>query len=313
MGISCRKLFLIFLIKFNFVKVLSWYFLLLPLVFASSHLAAQVIPIDTTKTVIEPYELTDVTGKLQETSQIIQEATDFHSDRGKIDEVQQDIYVLDSALQLSLVKVDTATLTYSESNSLSLIFNGFSTHIVELGKILNDRTSDLDNYRKQLKDYNTVWEITLANLKQDNSANTVLANIEDVLARLTSTDQLLVDQIDVIFKSQNGISERGVEISSALEMLKTIESKTTQKIFNIDSSPIWKIHKDSVIYRNILDEISKNGSAAYGNAKTYAGQNLELIIINVIIILVLMFLIIFLKVKFHQRTSNLLKLRIWRY
>jgi len=261
------------------------------------HLSAQTVATDSTKLAIEPYQLTDVTSKLQETNQLIQLATDFHEDRKDIDNVQSDFFALDSALQLSLEKVDTASLSFSDANSLASILNGFSTRITGLEKILNDRTSDLDDFRKQRKVFQEQWEITLQALRDDNSSNTVLTNIEDILTSLNTTDKLLVDQIDVIFKTQNGITRSSVLLTNSLELLKSIESKTTQKIFNIDSSPIWKITEDSVSYNNFFKEISQNGRSAYINAKTYARQNLELIIINIIIILVLMFVIIFLKAK----------------
>ena len=85
-------------IKFFFVVIFA---------LTCGRLSAQTVATDSTKLAIEPYQLTDVTSKLQETNQLIQLAIDLHGDRKDIDNVQSDFFALDSALQLSLEKVDT--------------------------------------------------------------------------------------------------------------------------------------------------------------------------------------------------------------
>jgi len=101
----------------------------------------------------------------------------------------------------------------------------------------------------------------------------------------------------VIFKSLNGISERKGLIQGGIDQLNAVVHISRQRFFTIDSSPIWKIHQDSLDFSNFRSEIKKNGGDAIDNFVEYSKQNIELIIINVIIILLLMFLVIYLKQK----------------
>jgi len=252
---------------------------------------------DSTKLAIKPFELTDITAELENSNTLIINAEKYFNDRNDLDDVQSKFFLLDSVLQISLNRVDTTLLSFTESSGLIAALNGYLIDIEKFVNTLNKRTSDLSDYRKEIKDAIYVWEITKNFLSNDNSSSTVLSSIQDILRGLGDTDQLMVEQIDVIFKSQNGITDRRIEIEQSLELLKSVVSKTSQKIFNIDSSPIWLIHKDTVSFRNVINEVSKNGLSAYNNAKAYGEQNIELIIINIVTILLLMVLIIYLKAK----------------
>lgn len=276
------------------MKKLHFLFLL---VFVCSNLPAQTPLIDTTSVAIQPYDLAEVTQKVQVSNGLIQDARNYYNNRQDLDDVQSNFFQLDSIMTIAFLKIDTAKLIYSATGALIAQLSIFNKDIEGFEKSLNDRTTVLAEYRTKIKAELEIWELTRLSLVEDNSSQTVIGTVVDVEKRLDEIDKLIVDQIDVIFRSINGILERKVEIQHSLELLKSVADKTSQKIFVIDSSPIWRIGRDTLLVRNVGAEIAKNGRIAFSNTVSYVEKNIELFIINAVIIILLTILIIFLKVK----------------
>lgn len=113
------------------------------LLIAASFATAQNEAADTTKQVIDPYPLTEITAKINETTTLTGQINDFYSNRQDLDDVQSDFYLLDSALKVVLSKVDTSTISQAEVKGLSGELSAFNSRIEELLQKLNDRTSKL--------------------------------------------------------------------------------------------------------------------------------------------------------------------------
>ena len=128
---------------------------------------------------------------------------------------------------------------------------------------MNNRTSRLDEYEKEIKKEEESWKVTEESLHANESSETVLENVQSILLKLTQTDKDIVAQIDIIFKSLNGISERKVLIQSAINQLDRITQIKRQKFFSIDSNPIWKIQQDSLGFSNFQLEIKANGTIEF--------------------------------------------------
>lgn len=257
---------------------------------------AQIVERDSTGAAI-PYPLTEITPNLQRTSTLIDEATAFHDDREVLDEVQKEIFSLDSLLQITIDKIDTTTNSNPQIRTYQAELNGYMQRIESLENRLNDRTSKLSEYRDQVKDAIDVWTVTLSGIKEDNSSSAAQNNIQEMLTRLRSVNDLIVKQIDVVFRSQGGITDRKARIQQNLDMLSSFQSKISERIFRVDSSPIWEIQRDSASFSRFVTQIKENGSASIESSRAYVKQNTDLIFINALTIVLLMVLIIFLKMK----------------
>ena len=252
---------------------------------------------DTTGSKTLAIPLSEITSVLEKTNGFLSEINTFLSNRQELDDVQSNFLGLDSLILKEFENLDTANITPVEIASFAGIFSRYLRQIDGFEKILNNRTSSLDQYKSEINEEERSWKVTEESLYANESSETVLENIKSILSKLDLADKDIVAQIDIIFKSLNGISKRKILIQNGINQLDRVRQISRQKFFSIDSSPIWKIHQDSLEFSNFHSEIKVNGGKAIENFVKYSKQNIELIIINVIIILLLMFLIIYLKQK----------------
>ena len=270
--------------------------LLILLVLGAAVAWGQEVERDSTGNAIA-YPLTEITSNLQLTNTFIDEATTFHDDRKVLDQVQEDIFKLDSLLSITLENIDTTTNSTPQIRTFQTELNAYLQQVETLENELNERTSRLAEYRDKVKDTNEVWTTTLASIREDNSSSAAQNNIQEVLNRLGVINDQLVTQIDVVFRSQGGITDRKTQIQKNLDMLKNFQSQVSERIFRVDSSPIWEIQRDSASFGRFAQQIRNNGGASVESSRAYIKQNADLIFINLVIIVVLMVLIIFLKAK----------------
>ncbi len=274
------------------------FFLFLTVIYSASGLTGHAqITIDTVKVGPQPIPVSEINALSQEVYSLITTIDANLSDNSEIITLQEDFKTLSHEIDSVIRDIDTAKIELPKVNSLSILLNGYLNQFDNFENTLNKRTEKLEEYRVTIRESNALWDLTLQTAKENMAASTVIQNLNAVIQSLTATDKNVVKQIDAVFRIHNALAEMEALIHQSLQELTALKTGYSQKIFKIDSPPIWAMKRDSVQSAKISSEFLENWKTTGRDLGRHINQNLELVIIHGVIIIILFIVIFILRKK----------------
>jgi len=287
----------------------NWTFLILAFsgFFLTSPILGQETTPDTLRTQIKAIPVPDITAESLEEQALISDIDNYLQDNGEIMEIKDEMDSLEVDIDVIILGIDTSAISVSEIDRLTTILGTYRGIVESFGTRLNQRTSRLEDYRQELREDRLIWDKTIEAANADETPEALLQTLEGVLQSIAESDERIVSQQDDIFRIQNRMVEKMTLVQQYVDLLLSLKSDYSQKVFAVDSPPYWRLFSDSIQFKQSTQQLRKNWSNARVTINSYYNRNFELIIIHAVIVVVLIFLILYLKrkqEKFIQYTDQ---------
>ena len=130
--------------------------------------------------------------------------------------------------------------------------------VLEWQKIIEDRSTNLDEEKAKFENIKATWKRTYDNAKKEKAPEDLLKSIRNIQTQLTLKGKDLIKRSNTLLSYQSRIAEVNIELSNIVVKLDDALNLRRTEIFTRDAPPLWAIvieSPDTVSLTNQVEDI----------------------------------------------------------
>ena len=157
--------------------------------------------------------------------------------------------------------------------------------------VLQDRTEEMENYKKQIKKTYDEWDNTAKEILNMDIPETIQERVNGIKTEIDSTESLLSERINALLVMQNQISKQKLKIEDIVSRINQIIADKSSHIFIMDQPPLWNAFSAAEDTININQHIAETWGSFWKTLTSFAKTNRTKLYIHIILLIALFILI----------------------
>jgi small-conductance mechanosensitive channel len=204
------------------------------------------VQLDEIRAKIKPLdELKEIRAKIKPLDELKQIGQNFK-------ELQEEINQMDEQLNATTLE----DLKFNRLMSLQSSWESVKTSMTDWQNKLQTRSQELEGYSQILLEKNQLWELTKTASQEREDPQALMLRIREVMESINEVDKELKKRQEAVLTLMDQVSQESILTNKALTKINEGLSYSREKIFAIDSPPLWKAFKLSE-QKNKLSEQMK--------------------------------------------------------
>jgi hypothetical protein len=172
-----------------------------------------------------------------------------------------------------LKEINPEELKLNRLLEIQTSWENFKSVISAWQENLLSRSQELEAYGNELQKMHTRWELTLAASQEREDPPALRSRVNVVLDSINNVDKAFKTRQKDMLTLMNQISQESIRINTILSRINEAQDETREKIFAIDSPPLWKAFKRVETDRSILTQMKKTLESRWISIKKFADIN----------------------------------------
>jgi len=229
-----------------------------------------------TKQELQPIPASDIPANSEETIKQLDEIQDKLKPLEGINEIQQsfkDLTVESDQLERQLNETSLEELKYNRLLSFQTNWENIKTSISAWQSQLQTRSQELETLDKILKEKQKLWQKTREASMEREDPEAIQTRIKEVIDSILVIDDLLKIRQEAVLTLLDEVSRESIRINKAQAKIKEAQAENREKIFAVDSPPIWKAFKRTEKSLSITTQIKQTLISRWNSLKKFAELN----------------------------------------
>ncbi|UCF64515.1 MAG: mechanosensitive ion channel [bacterium] len=155
------------------------------------------------------------------------------------EEIQSEINQLDSELS----EVDLLELKFSRLVAIQTSWESVKASMSIWQNTLQSRSQEFESFGQNLKEKQKLWEMTREASAERADPKAIQLRVTEVLDSISNVDKILKTRQEAILTLMDKVSQASIRINKALSKISDAQAQSREKMFAIDSPPLWKAFK----------------------------------------------------------------------
>jgi small-conductance mechanosensitive channel len=212
-------------------------------IFAQQQSDNTTAPEESKEPEVQPIPITEITSRADETVSKLNKIIADSDPKSSIASIEEQVQeTLDS---LKILRKNPVLDKLGEMNirvlqNLNQEWTLYFNQLDGWKEALQSRTQELQTETQNLKESHEVWKLTSELAKSEKAPRAIQDRVRSIIDRIIDTDKKVSQRLNNLLVLQNQISENQIKINELVERIKKNEKETRQKLFVIDSPPLWE-------------------------------------------------------------------------
>jgi small-conductance mechanosensitive channel len=206
--------------------------------------------------------LVEIRGKIKPLEEVSKVAEDFTK---LLEEINQ--------LERQLKETNLNELKFNRLSVMQNSWEDAKSALTQWQDNLQTRSQDLEKLGQSLKENQELWEKTRNASKEREDPNALRDRISEVLDSIVYVHKALKFRQEAILTLMDKISQESIRINKALTKINQAIDVNREKIFAIDSPPLWKAFEKKEKVPPLLEQIRQTFEGRITLIKKFAAGN----------------------------------------
>jgi potassium efflux system protein len=192
---------------------------------------------------LQPIAASDIPNVSEETITQLDEIRRKIRPLDEVKDIDQNFKDLQEEINQMEAELDATNLEDLKFNRLMVIqtdWENAKTTMMSWQNSLKSRSEELEAYGQSLKEMQQLWEMTREASAERDDPQALKTRISEVQDSISKVDKVLKIRQEVVLTLMDQISQESIRINKALSKVSEAQAQTREKIFAIDSPPLWK-------------------------------------------------------------------------
>jgi small-conductance mechanosensitive channel len=192
---------------------------------------------------LQPIPITEITSKADETVSNLNKIIADSDPKSSIASIEEQIEeTLDSlkVLRKNPVLDKLGELNLRVLQNLNQEWTLYFNQLEGWKEALQSRTQELQTETQNLKELQEVWKLTSDLARNEKAPRAIRDRVTSIIDRIKEANKKVSNRLNNLLVLQNKISEDQIKINELVESIKKNEKESRQKLFVIDSPPLWE-------------------------------------------------------------------------
>ncbi len=207
------------------------------------------------------YSVTEVPKKIEEVTVYLNDLESIIAPASEIVKIETTYVDFNESMKELRSEADLDKLEEQFSRSLKDLRQRWGTkhqQVLDWQKIIEDRSSNLDEEKIKYENIKATWKRTYDNAKKEKAPKDLLKSIRTIQTELNLKGKDLIKRSNTLLSYQSRIAEVNIDLSNIVVKLDDALNLRRTEIFTRDAPPLWAIvieSPDTVSLTNQVEDI----------------------------------------------------------